>query len=235
MAAALTRLTSGDDATNTNSSTTASITLSGAPVIIALGAAVTAAAMNYGTVTWNGGAQNFTQLSIGSADGTNDVMGRLMYLDAPTPGTNTITINHATTGTRRAWDVFEVSGHDTSSSSAWRDAAAAAVENGTAGTTHEITITSAVGDYPVAVTFLRNVSSSPTLSPNGASSAIVAGHLAGTTLRMGFLTGTGAASVTLGGTTSTSTQSVVLGFNVNAAGGQSNAPRSMYYALGGMR
>lgn len=236
MAVSLNRLTSGDDATTATTSTTASIVLSGNPVFIVLGSPALQSSIAFGTVTWNGGAQNFSGLVNGDADGTNDATGRILYLDAPTPGTDTITINHANLSTRRSWDVFEVSGHDTSSSTAWRDAASAAVQNGTATTTHEVVVTSAVGDYPFSAVVLRQASSAPTLTANGSSTAIVSGHLAGTTLRTLFLTGAGAASITLGGTTGSSTQSVVLGFNINAAAaGSAIAVKSSTYMLRGMR
>lgn len=223
----VTRLTSSDNATSGTTSTTASVTLSGRPVFIVLASPATSGAANWGTVTWNGGSQNFDGVLVtGSANGTNDCNARIVYLDAPTPGTGTITINHANTTTRRSWDLFELDAgtYDTSSPSAWRDAAAAAVEQaGGSDTTHEVVVTSAVGDYPFAAVVLRNVTSAPTLSLNGSSSDIAAGHLSGTTLRTSCVTGTGAASITLGGTTATGTQSVILGFNINQA--VATAPR----------
>ena len=213
--------------TSTNSTT---VTLSGAPAIVVTSMANAAASFNISGVVWNGAAEALTQLA---ADSNSTQAGiDVWYIDAPTPGTNTFTISHSNNSNRRNICVYEVSGHDTSSSSAWRDAP---VTDNSATTDAETTITSATGDTPVLFIGVRNASSAPTLTLNGASTSLT-DFLGGTTLRTYSCYGTGAASVTLGGTLSASGTSAAVGLNINSStGGSAIAAISQYYNNMGMR
>lgn len=163
-----------------------------------------------------GTPQSFTRHSRQEADGANDCTGELWVLDSPTTVTAIVRVTHANNASARTIQVFEIAGQDTSTSTSWRDAMATP-SIVTSGTTHEITITSAVGDLPLAFVSLRQSASAPNLTNNGSSTTVDA-VLGGTSIRGRVLSGTGAASVTLGGTTASATQSVVLGFNVNTSG-----------------
>lgn len=187
------------------------------------------------TLDPTGTPQAFTKLDHDEADGANDCSGDLWVLDSPTTVTAIVRVTHANNASSRAIQVAEIDGHNTSSPTAWRDAPATAVVV-TSGTTHEITITSAVDDLPLAFLSLRQTASAPNLTNNG-STTTVDNVLGGTTIRGRIFSGTGAASVTLGGTTSTATQSVMMGFNVNAAviGGSSIAAISAGYHNQGLR
>lgn len=237
MAITVTLLTEGSDATASTTSTTASVTVaSDAKVFMVLAAPAITGSMGWtGTHVWNGATENSTGGFGVQADGANDTCTRIVFWDTITAGTGTFTINHNSTTTRRTWQVWQVTGdYDDSSSSAWRVNPTSGSETG--GTTHETAISSAVGDTPILAVALRNTSSSPTLSLNG-SSTLLDDTLGGTTQRIYTLTGTGAASVTLGGTTGSSTQSARAGFNIVAAsvGGSGIAVISSNYMLRGMR
>lgn len=162
-----------------------------------------------------GTPQSFTRLDRQQADGANDCTGECWVLDAPTTVTAIVRVTHQNNASSRTVQVFEISGHDTSTSTSWRDAMDTP-SIVTSGTTHEITVTSATGDLPLAFVSLRQAASAPNLS-NNANSTTVDAVLGGTTIRGRVLSGTGAATVTLGGTTASATQSVTMGFNVNTA------------------
>lgn len=182
----------------------------------------------------SGTPQSFTKFGRGTVATGNTVAGELWYLDAPTTVTAVVRATQSSNSTQRFLQVYEITGHLTSSSTAWRDAPSTIVEV-TGGTTHEIVVTSASGDLPLGFVAWRNVSSAPTLTNNG-SSTTLASIIAGTTVRGKALTGTGAASVTLGGTTATATNSVLFGININAAAsGSSIAAISSVYNNGGFR
>lgn len=228
--ATITELAVGSTAALSTTSGTASVTLSGSPVIVAVAIANAVTSFNISSIVWNGAAENLTQLAADSR-GTSVGMD-VWYIDAPTPGTNTFTISHSNNSNRRNICVYEVSGHDTSSSSAWRDAP---VTDNSATTDAETTITSATGDTPVLFIGVRNASSAPTLTLNGASTSLT-DFLGGTTLRTYSCYGTGAASVTLGGTLSASGTSAAVGLNINSStGGSAIAAISQYYNNMGMR
>lgn len=217
MAVSLTLKTSGSTAANASADTTASVTLSGAPILLVLTAKMISANFALSTIVWNGGAgQAIDGIGgVASADGagTDDAYCNIRYLDAPTAGTGTITINHGLIASERSWFLYEVSGHDTATSTAWRDAFAGSTT--LAGTTHTGAVTSAVGDYPFFAIALFQSASAPTLTLNGSSTQV--DTISTATLRSYILTGTGAASVTLGGTTGTATQSAFRYFNINVA------------------
>lgn len=162
-----------------------------------------------------GTPQAFTRLDRGTAASGSSCSGELWVLDSPSPVTAVVRASHANVSTTRTIQVAEQPDADRSTSTAWRDAIATTVITNS-GTTHEIAITSAVGDLPVAFVSLRQSASAPNLTNNG-DTTTVDNILGGTTIRGRILSGTGAASVTLGGTTASATQSVVMGFNVNAA------------------
>ena len=216
MAIVLTTMTSGTDATAATTTVTASVTATGTnnPMIIVISAAALTAGIGFSSVVFNGSSQSFTSFNATQADGTSDCCIRVMYIDQPTASSGTLTITHANVSTRRNWHVFEVSGHLTTSPTTWRNTPA--ISNNVAATTHEATITSVVGNYPVLFMAMNNATSLPVLVPN-VSSTTVLGTLGGTTLRNYTLTGTGAASITLGGTTATSTQTAVLTVDLNVA------------------
>lgn len=176
-----------------------------------------------------GTPQSFTRLGRQQADGANDCTGECWVLDAPTTVTAIVRVTHQNSASSRTVQVFEITGHDTSTSTSWRDAMDTPTIV-TSGTTHEITVTSATGDLPLAFVSLRQTASAPNLS-NNANSTTVDNVLGGTTIRGRVLSGTGAASVTLGGTTASATQSVVMGFNVNTApsGGGSILPILLHH------
>lgn len=195
-------------ATSTDS---ASVTLSGAPVIVTFGVANSVSGFNITGVVWNGAAEALTQLgadSNGTQAGTDT-----WYIDAPTPGTNTFTVSHGNLSSRRNICVYEITDQDTSSSSAWRDAP---VTDNAATTDAETAVSSATGDTPVLFITVRVSSSSPTLTLNGTSTSLT-GFLGGTTLRSYACYGTGAASVTLGGTLTGAASSAAVGLNLNSA------------------
>lgn len=232
MAAAITQLTAGGSTTLSTTTSTASVTLSGAPVIFVWAASQGYTSAGATTVTWNGASESLTLHE--SESSANLSCCGVWYIDAPTPGTASFTATHNNMATRRHIAIYEVSGHDTSSSSAWRDAAVKT--NTSSGTACELTITSATGDTPVCFVGLRNSSSAPTLSLNGSSTSVTA-VLSGTTLRLYGMYGAGAASVTLGGTLSGNGDPALVGFNINSAsgGGSSIAAISSYYHNQGLR
>ena len=223
MAITLTLKTSGSTELTASADTTASVTLSGNPIVLVLLSKMTSANFGLISITWNGGGGRAIDGigGVASADGagTDDAYCNIRYLDAPTAGTGTITINHASIASDRHWYLYEVSGHDTSSGTAWRDTFAGSTTN--AGTTHTAAVTSAVGDYPFFAIGLFQSASAPALSLNGSSTQV--DTIANSTFRSYILTGTGAASVTLGGTTGSNTQSAFRYFNINAAGAASTA------------
>lgn len=188
------------------------------------------------TLDPTGTPQAFTRLSRQEADGANDATGELWVLDSPSTVTAIVRVTHQNNASSRTLQVCEIDGHDTSTSSAWRDALATP-SIVTSGTTHEVTVTSATGDLPLAFLSLRQTASSPNMTNNG-STTTVDPVLGGTTIRGRVMSGAGAASVTLGGTTASATQSVTMGMNVNAAtggGGSSIAAISTGYHTMGIR
>ena len=196
--------------TSTNSTT---VTLSGAPAIVVTSMANAAASFNISGVVWNGAAEALTQLA---ADSNSTQAGiDVWYIDAPTPGTNTFTVSHSNNSNRRNICVYEVSGYDTSSSSAWRDAP---VTDNNNTTDAETAVTSATGDLPVLFITVRVTSSSPTLTLNGSSTSLT-DFIGGTTLRTYACYGSGAASVTLGGTLTGAASTAAVGLNINTAAG----------------
>lgn len=217
MAITITLLTEGSDATLATTTTTASVTVaSSAKIVMLLAAPALTASMGWtGTHVWNGATENSSGGAGTQADGTNDTCVRLVYWDTITAGTGTFTINHSNVSTRRVWQVYQITGdYDASSATAWRGSPNSEAETG--GTTHETAITSEAGDIPLLALAIRNTASAPTLTLNG-TSTLIDDVLGGTTQRLYFVRGTGAASVTLGGTTGSSTQSARAGFNINAA------------------
>lgn len=225
MAVTLTLKTSGSTSATSSADTTASVTLSGNPILMVILSKMIQNNFGAVTITWNGGGGQAIDgvggVSTVDGAGTDDAYCHIRYLDAPTAGTGTITINHSLIASDRHWYLYEVSGHDTSSGTAWRDTFAGSTTN--AGTTHTAAVTSAVGDYPFFAIGLFQSASSPALSLNGSSTQV--DTIANSTFRSYILTGTGAASVTLGGTTGSNTQSAFRYFNINAAaGGGGGAP-----------
>lgn len=226
MAVTLTKLTSGASTASSATTVTASITVTGGvPLILVLLGHFSAGNFGLSTITWDGGGGQAID-GIGgamSADGagTDDAYCNIRYLDNPTGGTGTITITHSSgVSTYRHWYVYQPSGHDTSTSTAWRDTFTGGTTIG--GTTHETALTSAAGDYPLLAVGLFQSASAPSLTLNGSSTQVeTQSH---STFRSYVLTGTGAASVTLGGTTGSNTQSARRGFNINAAGAGSATP-----------
>lgn len=185
------------------------------------------------TLDPTGTPQAFTRFARGAADGVDDCTGELWYLDAPSTVTAIVRVTHQNNASSRTVQVSEITGHDTSSGTAWRDTPSTVVEV-TSGTTHEIVVTSAVGDLPVAFLSLRQTASAPNMTNNG-STTTVDPVIGGTTIRGRVMSGTGAASVTLGGTTASATQSVLMGLNINTAvvGGSSIAAIvSGYHTMG---
>lgn len=211
MPASLAELTSGSNATLSTTSGTGNVTVSGSPILIAVSIANSASGFGISGIQWNGGSQALTRLDSVS-DGTQIGMD-VWYIDAPTPATDSFTITHNNLSSRRDIGVYEVSGHDTSSASAWRDVA---VTDHNSTTDAETAVTSATGDTPVLFIGVRNSSSAPTLTLNGNSTSIT-DFLGGTTLRLYACYGTGAASVTLGGTLSGAGNSAAVGLNINSA------------------
>lgn len=233
MPATLTQLAAGSNATLSTTSSTSNVTLSGNPVIVTVTAANSAAGFGVSGIQWNGGTQamtRFDQVSDGTQIGED-----VWYLDAPTAGTDNFTVTHNNLSSRRNICVYEISGHDTSTSSAWRDMASLVTDHNST-TDGETAVTSATGDTPVLFIGVRNASSAPTLSLNGSSTSLTS-FLGGTTLRSYACYGTGAASVTLGGTLSAAGNSAAIGININsaAAGGSAIAAISQGYHNAGMR
>lgn len=210
-----------DEGTSTSLGTTldsASITATtGRPLIVWF--ATSNLVFNASAVTLDptGTPQAFTRLDRNESDSSNDCTGELWVLDAPSTVTAIVRVTHQNNASSRAVQVFEISGHNTSTSTAWRDALATS-SIVTSGTTHEVTVTSEAGDLPIAFIAMRLTSGAPSLT-NNAASATVDNVQGGTTIRGRCVSGTGAASVTLGGTSSGATQSVTMGFNVNNASG----------------
>lgn len=214
--ASITFLGEGTSTTLATTTDTASVTVTaGRPLIVWFATSNLTFDASAVTLDPTGTPQAFTRRSRQQADGTDDCTGECWVLDSPTSVTAVVRVTHQNSASSRTVQVFEISGHDTSSSTAWRDAMDTPTIV-TSGTTHEITVTSAAGDLPLAFVSLRQTASAPNLS-NNANSTTVDAVLGGTTIRGRVVSGTGAASVTLGGTTSGATQSVVLGFNVNTA------------------
>lgn len=207
------------EGTSTSLGTTldsASITATaGRPLIVHFGTSNLVFDASAVTLDPTGTPQVFTRLEREQADDANDCTGEVWVLDSPSTVTAIVRVTHQNNASSRFVQVMEVTGHDTSTSTSWRDAMATP-SIVTSGTTHEVTVTSAVGDLPLAFASIRQTSSAPNLTNNG-DTTTVDNVLGGTTIRGRVLSGTGAASITLGGTTASATQSVVMGFNVNAA------------------
>ena len=216
--ATITFLGEGQSSTLATTLDSASITVTaGRPVIVWI--STISLAINCSSVQLDptGTPQDFTRLDLGLADGGQDCSGELWVLDSPSTVTAIIRATHGNVSSTRTIQVCEIDGHNTSSSTAWRDAIATTVTTAS-GTTHEITVTSEVGDLPLAFLSLRQSASSPNMTNNGSTTTVDA-ILGTTSIRGRVMSGTGAASVTLGGTTATACQSVVMGFNVNTAAG----------------
>lgn len=216
MAATITFLGEGTSTTAATTTDSASITATaGRPLIVWFATSNLVFDASGVSLDPTGTPQAFTRRSRQEADGANDCTGEVWVLDSPTTVTAVVRVTHQNNASARTVQVFEIDGHDTSTSTAWRDAMAAP-SIVTSGTTHEITVTSASGDLPLAFLSLRQASSSPNMTNNG-STTTVDPVLGGTSIRGRVMSGTGAASVTLGGTTASATQSVTMGFNVNTA------------------
>jgi len=235
MAPTITFLGEGSSTTLATTTDSALITVtSGRPLVAWFASSNLVFAPTAITLDPSGTPQSFVKMDHDQADGANDCTGDLWYIDSPSTVTAIVQVTHANSASSRAVQVAEIDGHNTSSSTAWRDGHPPTVVV-TSGTTHEITITSEAGDLPLAFVSLRQTASAPNLTNNG-DTTTVDNVLGGTTIRGRILSGAGAASVTMGGTTASATQSVVMGFNVNAAsvGGSSIAAIVSGYQQRGM-